>query len=168
MRLILKYKPIQNVLSFELPSESYKQKLRELVQKCIKKYNGYISLELNPPYKPRTTGDLSQNNLIWWLFTQIADETGNDIEDVEQGIKERAIRRGYPYSINAISGAMKPYSMTKVNTVQMSYLIDEAYQVVAELGITLPPPPSEIAKQYERNLFDEKEENEKKVLEEFV
>jgi hypothetical protein len=67
--------------------------------------------------------------------TAICNETGNDMEDVKDALKERAIKRGYPYAVNPINNRIKPYSTTKIDTVQMSYLIEETIQLCAELGI---------------------------------
>jgi hypothetical protein len=75
--------------------------------------------------------------MFWGIVQQIAGETGNDLEDVEQAIKERATKRGFPYRINKMTGRIKPYSMTVVDTVQMGYLLDEAIQLCAELGIVV-------------------------------
>ena len=102
---------------------------------CEEKYGGYIRLEMSPPYKGRTTGENSQNNLIWKLITLIAEETGNELGDVEEAVKERATRRGYPFHVNKITGKMNPESMTKINTVEAGYLIDELLQICSELGI---------------------------------
>ena len=88
-------------------------------------------------YKTRTTGEGSQNNKFYALVTEICKETGNDIEDVKDALKERAIKRGYPYKVNKMTGRIRPASTTKINTVEMSYLIDEAKQVCAELGIVI-------------------------------
>lgn len=139
MKIILKNIPNQNQLSFEMPSSGYKVKLDSILADAWKKNNGYVCLTVEKVRKPRTTGEGSQNNLFYALVTEIAKETGNDIEDVKDAVKERAIKRGYPYAVNPISGKIKPYSTTKVDTVQMSYLIDECYQLCAELGIQLPP-----------------------------
>jgi hypothetical protein len=57
------------------------------------------------------------------------------MEDVKDALKERAIKRGYPYKVNPINNRIKPYSTTKIDTVQMSYLIEETIQLCAELGI---------------------------------
>lgn len=109
--------------------------LKGLTEWCQKKYGGFIQLDLSPPNKSRTTGKGSQNNLIWQLITLIAQETGNDLLDVEEAAKERACKRGYPYKLNKITGRAKPVSMTEISTVEASYLIDELYQICSELGI---------------------------------
>ena len=109
--------------------------IRPVVEKCNKSYGGYIQIEVSPPYKKRTTGELSQNNLIWRLITLIANETGNDIHDVEMAAKERAVKRGYPYHVNGITGRLTLSSMTEINTVEAGYLIDELHALCAEMGI---------------------------------
>lgn len=129
-----------DLLAFPMPDEPYRSRLKEVLDRCWEKSNGFVSITIERPYKPRTTGEKSQNNKFYALVTQIAKETGNDIEDVKNGVKERAIKRGYPYSINPISKSIQPYSTTKVNTVEMSYLIEECIQVCAELGIVIDVP----------------------------
>ena len=52
--------------------------LKGLVELCDNKYSGYMKLEMSPPYRPRSTGLNSQNNLIWKLITEIAKATGNE------------------------------------------------------------------------------------------
>lgn len=104
---------------------------------CEQKYGGYIQLEISPPYRKRTTGKDSQNNLIWKLITVIAQETGNEIEDVEIAAKEGAIKRGYPFHQNKLTGKPVPSSMANINTVEAGYLIDELYSIAGELGIRI-------------------------------
>ena len=111
--------------------------LQGLVEWCQQKYGSYIKLEMSPPYKPRSTGKGSQNSKIWACIQQIAQETGNDIEDVEDFIKMKAVARGYPYKINKLTGQIRPASMTTINTVEASLLIQELQKLAAELEITL-------------------------------
>lgn len=109
--------------------------LKGLVELCEKKYGSYIKLEMSPPYPARSTGKSSQNNLIWKLITVIVEHTGNDVEDVEEWVKLKAVRRGYPTKTNPLTGQIKPLSMTEINTAEAGYLIDELYQLCAEMGI---------------------------------
>lgn len=140
VKVVLRNIRDKDKISFELPSDKvYLQKINEILDNCHKNSNGYVSVEINRPYKPRTTGEGSQNNKFYALVTEIAKETGNDIEDVKDGVKERALKRGYPYTTNPFTGKIKPYSTTKINTVEMSYLIDECIQLCSELGIILAP-----------------------------
>lgn len=111
--------------------------LKSLVELCVNKYGSYIRLELSPPYKSRTTGDKSQNNLIWKLITLISQETGNELEDVEIAAKERAVKRGYPFRQNKITGEIIPASMTTINTVEAGYLIEELYLIASEYDVNV-------------------------------
>ena len=122
-----------------LSAEDYSVRamLKDLVDVCNLKYSGFVKVDLTAPHKSRTTGPQSQNNLIWKLITEISKETGNDLHDVEEAAKERAIRRGYPYHQNKITGQIKPVSMTEISTVEAGYLIDELYQIAAEYGVNV-------------------------------
>lgn len=111
--------------------------LQGLVGLCTDKYGGYMKLEMSPPYRARTTGDLSQNNKIWLMITKIAQQTGNEQQDVESAAKERAVKRGYPYRMNKLTGRYVPASMATINTVEASYLIDELYAIASEYGVDL-------------------------------
>ena len=120
---------------FQFPSKAVKQKMLDLFELAREKSNGYMTIDFGLVYKSRTTGEGSQNNLFYELCTEICKETGNDLEDVKDALKERAIKRNYPYSVNKLTGRIRPYSTTQVDTKQMSALIEEALQLCAELGI---------------------------------
>jgi hypothetical protein len=135
MKIVCSAEPTENGLLLHYPSKEIKQQILHLYEGAKENYNGYLKVDLQKPYKSRTTGEGSQNNLFYLLVTEICKETGNDIEDVKDALKEKAIKRGYPYKINRLTGRIRPASTTKVNTVEMGYLIDEAKQELAELGI---------------------------------
>lgn len=122
---------------FQFPSKAVKQKMLDLFELAREKSNGYMTIDFGRVYKSRTTGEGSQNNKFYALVTEICKETGNDLEDIKDCLKERALKRGYPYSVNKLTGSIKPFSTTKINTVEMSYLIEEAIQLCAELGIVV-------------------------------
>jgi hypothetical protein len=138
MKIVCLAEPTENGLLLHYPSKEIKQQILHLLEGAKEKYNGYLKVDLQKPYKSRTTGEGSQNNLFYLLVTEICKETGNDIEDVKDYLKERACaRRSYPYVINNMTGRIRPYSTTKVDTVQMAGLIEEALQLCAELGIVV-------------------------------
>lgn len=123
--------------SIELfPGGSYRAEMLYTLQQCEKEYNSYCAVEIKKPYKSRSTGKGSQNNKFYVMITEIANEIGEDIESVKHEIKMKAISKGYPYHVSKISGQLIPESTTKINTVEMSYLIDTCYEVGAFLGIT--------------------------------
>ena len=96
MKIVCYVEPKENGLLLKYPSLSVKSELLYLWEGVKDKYNGFMTLTLDKPYKSRTTGKGSQNNLFYALVTDICHETGNDIEDVKDALKERAIKRGYP------------------------------------------------------------------------
>ena len=124
-------------LLFNFPSQAVKSEMLHLYEGAKEKYSSYMTIDINKPYKSRTTGEGSQNNLFWKLVDYIIKETGEDAKETENALKLKAISKGYPYHINKITGQPVPESMTKVNTVEMSYLIDTAYEVIAFLGIVI-------------------------------
>lgn len=126
-------------LTFPMPVEPYRSRLQEVLDRCWEKSNGFVSITIDRPYKPRTTGEKSQNNLFWKIATIISNETGEDVKEIERQLKMKAISKGYPYHVSKVTGEPVPESMTTINTVEMSYLIDTAYEVCAFLGIVLEP-----------------------------
>lgn len=138
----MKYKTIGRITNYrngslELCFTDYAVKVcvENVLKVCQEKHGGYVKIEIQPPYKQRTTGKNSQNSKFYALVQDICNETGNDIEDVKDYLKEKAVRRGYPVRVNPLNKRTKPVSTTEVNTVEMSYLIEEALQLAAELGI---------------------------------
>lgn len=139
MKIVCYTEPTEKGLLLHFPSSAVKSEMLNLWQGAKEKYNGYLTVELKNPYKSRTTGAGSQNNLFWKLVEYICKETGDDPKNIEADLKEKAIGKGYPYHISKITGRPVPEAMTKINTVEMSYLIDTAYEVCAFLGINLAP-----------------------------
>lgn len=143
MELILKYIADDKKLIFEFPDGVSKDKLLKLLGECVKNSNGYAKVSIGRVYRQRTTGERSQNNLFHFLCSVIAQYTGNDMGDVKNGLKDMAVNRGYPYYVNPISRKVTGRSSASVDTVQMSMLIDTAYQYIAENDIPVPPNPYE-------------------------
>ena len=139
MKVCCYTEPTEKGLLIHYPSLSVKNELLHLYEGVKQKYNGYMTLTLDKPYKSRTTGEGSQNNLFWKLVQIICNENGEEPKETERQLKEKAIAKGYPYHISTITGKPVPESMTKINTVEMSYLIDTAFETCAFLGIVLEP-----------------------------
>jgi hypothetical protein len=127
----------KGLISFDLPEKMYQPQIINLLTTCRDKHNDYVCVTLATPRKPRTTGPGSQNNHVWGHATQIATETGNEVDDVMDAAKERALKRGYPYHVNKITGKIKPYGTEELDTVQCGMLIDELHMIAGEMGITL-------------------------------
>lgn len=131
------YEQDKGLLHLYIQDYSVRAMVLGLVGVCKTSYSGYIRVEMSPPYRARTTGELSQNNKIWLMITKIAQQTGNELSDVESACKERAIKRGYPYHLNKITGKPEPASMRTISTVEASYLIDELYAIANEYNVDL-------------------------------
>lgn len=149
MKVCCYAEPMEKGLFLHYPTKAVKAEIEHLYQGAREKYNGYMTITLDKPYKSRSN---EQNRMFWGIVQQIATETGNDLDDIEEAVKERALKRGYPATANKLTGRPKPLSMTKVNTVEMGYLLDEVMQLCAELGInpdTSIPDTEEDIKQYD-------------------
>ena len=149
MKVYCYAEPMEKGLFLHYPSKAVKAEIEHLYQGAKEKYNGYMTVTLDKPYKSRSN---EQNRMFWGIVQQIATETGNDLDDIEEAVKERALKRGYPATANKLTGRPKPLSMTKVNTVEMMYLLDEVMQLCAELGInpdTSIPDTEDDIKQYD-------------------
>ena len=139
MKIIAYTELTENGLLIHYPTKAVKAEIEHLYQGAKEKCNGYMTVTLDKPYKSRSTGPGSQNNLFWKLVQLICNENGEEPKETERQLKEKAIAKGYPYHVSTITGKPVPESMTKINTVEMSYLIDTAYEVCAFLGIVLEP-----------------------------
>lgn len=102
-----------------------------VLKRCNEKNGGYAKITIETPRKART---LPQNAKFHAMCQELAVYTGNDMEDVKIGVKERAMSRGYPHKLNEISGNIQPKSSADVDTSEMAILIETLYEVAAEFG----------------------------------
>ena len=137
MQYVLKRVEIAGRIAFEPPadlcaSEIIKRELR----KCRDKHNDFVLVTLQPPKRPRTTGEDSQNHHLNGHIMQICNETGNDYESVKNAVKMIAVENmGYPY--NTIGGHVIPQRERDCSTDECAKLIEAAHLLAADLGIIL-------------------------------
>lgn len=132
MKIILQHKKDSEEVVFMLPADPYKSKLMKLLQLCDEKCNGYVSLDVSRPYKPKT---IKENAKYWAMCTEYGLYMNMTKEEVSDGIKVRAVEeRGYPVDINRISKKTTPRSISKATTIEQSLLIDMLYQEASENG----------------------------------
>ena len=91
MQYVLKRVTIAGRIAFEPPvdagaSENIKHELR----KCRDKYGDYVLVTMQPPKRPRTTGEGSQNHHLNGHIMQICNETQNSYNAVKDEIKRIA------------------------------------------------------------------------------
>ena len=141
--IVLKRVFQKGYICFELPTDSALiANLRDVLKLCKDRHNNFVRVIFKPPYKKRT---LKQNSLVHAYFQQIANYIGDDVESVKAYCKQKAVARGYPVKtdsagnpiISKLTGNMIPISSADCNTEELSYLIEEALQLGAELGIIL-------------------------------
>lgn len=94
-----------------------------------------VSAKIAKPFKPRSTGEKSQNSHAWGHCTQIARELGKELYEVEFIAKVRAVKRGYPVSL--CLGFPVPKSQADISSEECAALIEEYHQIAAENGVRL-------------------------------
>jgi hypothetical protein len=135
--------PANNIQLFIKDRDKYAEWLK-LQNKALNSKAGYLTIQVDLPKKPRTTGEKSQCNFVNGAIQQIAKETGNDFSDLKMYFKMKAVSRGYPLMMregkivySKVTGEPLPESEANVSTVEAGYLIDEIIQEAKELGIRL-------------------------------
>ena len=119
----------------EIP-ESYRDAWRELASKPSVKKSHQLYVQLGPPRRPRTTGYRSQNTHIHGHAQQIAEHTGDYVDDVIAEAKRRAVAVGYPTRENSF-GHIVPVSEREASTAEAALLIDELHHIASDLNVRL-------------------------------
>jgi len=129
-------------LFYEIPQEnriSYAFWMQQQDSKDIH----FDKIVIRKPYKPRTTGDKSQNHHINGHIQQLCIYTGYDFDTLKYYFKKKAIRRGYPFDSLPITGDRLvdgdpiPWSETRIDIDQAKFLIDEIHQFADENSFVL-------------------------------
>jgi len=95
----------------------------------------WAAVTITKPFRPRSTGPLSQNHHLNGHIQEICMETGNDFDAVKTWVKQQAIARGYPFETSR--GVAVPKSEAYASVEECAILIDVVHQLAAELGIML-------------------------------
>lgn len=124
-------------IAFELPTDpSQRQAIKRELTKCREKNNDYVLVTLQPPKRPRTTGEDSQNHHLNGHIMQICNETGNDYDTIKYCVKMLAVEQmGYPYK--TVAGHVLPQPERQSSTDECAKLIEAAHVLAAELSIIL-------------------------------
>lgn len=127
-----------------IPPRDKKLELNQVYALSDKKHGGYVTVTIETPRKPRTTGEGSQSHHLNGHVQQIAAETGNPFEVVKMEIKHRAISMGYPILYKPdgtprtdLWGRVMGISEADSSTSECALLIETAHRLAAELGIFL-------------------------------
>jgi hypothetical protein len=134
---VLKLADVAGRVAFIPPTDpGARENIKRELGKCRDKNNGYVLVTLQPPKRPRTTGEHSQNRHLNSHIMQICNETGNDFDSVKDAVKMLAVENmGYPYK--TIAGRIVPQRERECSTTECALLIEAAHVLAADLGIIL-------------------------------
>ena len=135
VQYVLRRVNIAGKIAFEPPADDgANANIKHELRKCRDKYNDYVLLTIQPPKRPRTTGENSQNHLLNGIIVQICEETGNDYDSVKDAVKMIAVEQlAYPYK--TIGGKIIPQRERDCSIEECSKLIEAAQMLAADLGI---------------------------------
>jgi len=109
----------------------------ELPEAMAKLKDGIYIATVKKWYKPRTTGEYSQNHHIHGHATQIGAEAGMTKDEVIQEAQEQALSKGYPAKLSPITGKIIPVSESELDTRGAAILIDQLHEIADFLSIKL-------------------------------
>lgn len=135
VQYVLRRVNIAGKIAFEPPADmAANASIKHELRKCRDKHNDYVLVTLQPPKKPRTTGENSQNHLLNGIIVQICEETGNDYDSVKDAVKMIAVEQlAYPYK--TIGGKIIPQRERDCSVEECTKLIEAAQMLAADLGI---------------------------------
>ena len=127
----------------KIPPEK-KGLLARIVERAKKSHGGFVSITIETPKKPRTTGDKSQSHHLNGHIQQIAEETGMPFEAVKLEVKHRGVSMGYPMLLKKngevkldIWGRVMGISEADSSTKDCAILIEVTHILAAEIGMIL-------------------------------
>jgi hypothetical protein len=134
---VLKLADVAGRVAFVPPVDAgARANIKRELSRCRDKHNGYVLVTVQPPKRPRTTGEGSQNHHLNGHILQICNETGNDYDTVKDAVKQLAVEQmGYPYK--TIGGRIVPQRERECSTDECAKLIEAAHVLAADLGIIL-------------------------------
>ena len=137
VQYVLKRVTIAGRIAFEPPADKAADaNIKHELRKCRDKHGDYVLVTMQPPKRPRTTGDGSQNHHLNGHIMQICNETGSSYNAVKDEIKRIATEEmGYPYE--EINGHIHPIGESESSTDECAKLIEAAHVLAADLGIIL-------------------------------
>ena len=137
VQYVLRRVNIAGRIAFEPPADDgANANIKHELRKCRDKHNDYVLVTLQPPKKPRTTGEGSQNHHLNGHIMQISIETSAGYSAVKDEVKRIAVETmGYPYEI--VNGHIHPKGESDSSTDECALLIEAAHVLAADLGIIL-------------------------------
>lgn len=111
-----------------------------------------VTVTIEKPFRPRTTGYKSQNHALNWIIQIICKETGQDFQTTKEYIKSKAVEMGYPMLtrrrmvkgeaveevVTDWYGNPRGISEADSSVGECSILIECAILIASDLGIQIP------------------------------
>lgn len=134
---VLKVADIPGRVGFVPPENAAaRANIKRELAKCRNKHNGFVLVTFQPPKRPRTTGENSQNHHLNGHIMQICAETGNAYDVIKYCVKMIAVEQmSYPYK--TIAGHIVPQPESESSTDECALLIEAAHILAAQLSIIL-------------------------------
>lgn len=137
IRITMKRVFKKGFLCFEIPGdEGIQEALKKILISCREKYNDFVQVTIQPPYRPRTTGANSQNHHLNGHIVQLCNITNHSYDEIKYCVKMKAVEAlGYPYTI--INSYLLPKSEHECDTEECAKLIEAAHLLAADWQIVL-------------------------------
>ena len=126
------------------PPHDKKERFGEILDLSATKHNGFVTITIETPRKPRTTGYKSQSHHLNGHIQQIAEYTGMPFDLIKTEVKCRAVEMGYPILLNSkgevqmdIYGRVMGISEADSSTNECAILIEVTHMLAAELSLIL-------------------------------
>jgi hypothetical protein len=124
-------------LCLELPDDPVlMEKIKDMLMLCRDRYGDYMSITIDKPARPRSTGKDSQNHKLNAMIMELCRHTGNSYDMVKYCVKMKAVEElGYPYE--EMDGHILPKGEHESTVEECSLLIEAAYLLASDLHIVL-------------------------------
>lgn len=104
--------PIADLLETTVPRD-FLDAVKRLADKAHEKHGGFLTIRLELPRRPRTTGKHSQNNFAHGASADIAlqlstPEREYGTTDVYEAMKRLAVKEGYPTVYEELDDSVQP------------------------------------------------------------
>ena len=107
-----------------IPDKARYAEWLKLQTMALEKKGGYLTITVESPKRPRTTGENSQNSHIFGHCGNIAEQLSMDKDHVYEAVKRMAVGTlGYPTWLNPLDGVEEPLPQHFASVEQASLLI---------------------------------------------
>ena len=108
---------------------------QQLAERSDKRHAGYVTVTVDTPRRPRTTGERSQNSRHWGHCSDIAEQLSKPERvytkrDIDTALRRMAVRDGLPTQIG-VDGCEEPIGCERF-TVEQADIVERVKQRFAD------------------------------------